>query len=185
MKTYRHFLVNPLRRLAPLIACTALVAWLGTAAAQTPSATPRAQTVAPAQPTRAALPPATPHTMTPDDLALDCPRLTGRIQVRIRQLRGALSDERTTEVARSLQSVASPIFGGTSRGINPDADNARDLGIVVAYNQRLIEKKCPAYNLEAEFAPGNTAQPKAVKPAKPPTTAKPPAVPSTPASPLR
>lgn len=178
-------MVNPLRWLAPLTACAALVAGSGTAVAQTPSATARSQTVAPAQPARAALPRATPHTMTPDDLALDCPKLTGRIQVRIRQLRGALSDDRTTEVARSLQAVASPIFGGTSRGINPDADNARDLGIIVAYNQRLIEKKCPAYNLEAEFAPGNTAQPKAVKPAKSPAAAKPPAVPATPAPPLR
>ena len=178
-------MVHRLCRLASLIACTALVAGTGPAFAETPSATARAQSVAPAQPARAALPPATPHTMTPDDLALDCPRLTGRIQVRIRQLRGALSDERTTEVARSLQAVASPIFGGTSRGINPDADNARDLGIIVAYNQRLIEKKCPAYNLEAEFAPGNTAQPKAVKPAKSPAASKPPAVPATPAPPLR
>ncbi len=118
------------------------------------------------EPVKSPRPASRPHTMSTEELALDCAKLTGRIRVRIRQLRAAMGDGRTSLLSRSLQAAATPIVGGTSRGIDPSADLAQELGQVEAYNAKLREKNCPAYDLDAEFAPGNTAPPRPIRPAK-------------------
>lgn len=113
------------------------------------------------------------YNMTAQDLALDCKTITGRIQVRIRQLRGTMADNKTSAVARGLQQATTPLIGGTTRGIDPDGDNARDLGYLKAMNGRLAEKGCPTFDLAADLAPGNTAYPRPIKKVKPATAAPP------------
>jgi hypothetical protein len=111
------------------------------------------------------------YTMSPEELALDCKKLTGRMQVRIRQLRVTSVETKTTQLSRTLQQVATPFVAGTTRGINPDGDNARDLSMLKAYNGQLASKNCPTFDLDAQLRPGNTEDPRPIP--KPKATAAP------------
>jgi len=107
------------------------------------------------------------YSMTPEDLAFDCKKLTGIIRVRIRQMRSASGDSGSSQLARGLQYATRPVTVGTNRGIDPAGDSARDLAQISAYNKRLTEKNCPAFDLAKELAPGNTAPPAPIRAAKP------------------
>ena len=85
------------------------------------------------------------------ELELDCGKLTGRMQVRILQLRDYQERSKASSVSRLAQQALTPIYGGTARGADPDAEYRRDVAILHAYNRRLAEKKCPAFDLEAEL----------------------------------
>ncbi|MEQ1710738.1 MAG: hypothetical protein ABL908_04980, partial [Hyphomicrobium sp.] len=63
---------------------------------------------------------AEPYKMSDKELKLDCKKLAGTVKVRILALRQKPIAP-TTLVARGIQSVAKPIFGGTSYGTNQDA----------------------------------------------------------------
>jgi len=131
------------------------------------------------------------YKMSAEELAYDCKKLTGHARLRIRQLRSTRADTTTSGLSRTMQYAATPLIGGTLRGIDPGGDNARDLGMLKVFNARLGEKSCPQFDLERLLAPGNTEEPRPVaKDRKAPPTlfkaAKPaPAAPgATTASPL-
>jgi hypothetical protein len=106
------------------------------------------------------------YTLSPEEQKLDCKKLTGRMQIRIQQLRAAQGTPTTSAVSRTLQAAATPFVGGTTRGIDPQGDNARDLSMLKAYNAQLAAKGCKTYDLEAQLAPGNKESPRPVpKPA--------------------
>ena len=123
------------------------------------------------------------YTLSAEELALDCKKLTGRMQVRILQLRSSRGDIKTTALARGMQQAATPFVAGTTRGINPDGDNARDLSMLKAYNAQLAAKNCAVYDLDADLKPGATGTPHpvpkakagVVRPAAAPAAAVPPA----------
>jgi hypothetical protein len=50
-----------------------------------------------------------------------------------------------------MQAVATPIFGGTKEGLDPDGQHRKDLAMLEAYNQQLASKNCKTFNLEAEL----------------------------------
>lgn len=120
------------------------------------------------------------YVLSADELALDCKKLTGRMQVRIRQLRSESADPATSELSRGLQAATKPIFGGSERGIDPAAAMSRDRIMLEAYNARLKQKGCPVFDLGAALAGG---QPRPVKPAKPPAGKEPSAKAPVPAAP--
>jgi hypothetical protein len=107
------------------------------------------------------------YMLTPEDLKLDCKKLTGKIQVGILQLRSEQSLPKTSELARGLQQAATPFVAGTNRGINPEGDQARALTQLKAYNGRLAAKNCAVYDLEAELKPGATNTPRPIPKPKP------------------
>jgi hypothetical protein len=106
------------------------------------------------------------HRLSAEEIAYDCKKLTGHIQIRIRQLRSTRADAKTSEIGRTMQKVATPIIGGTNRGIDQDGDNARDLSMLKAYNGRLAAKNCPTFDLQSLLAPGNTDAPRPIQKAK-------------------
>jgi hypothetical protein len=112
------------------------------------------------------------YTMTSEDMALDCKKLTGRMAIRIRQLRAAQTETKTTALSRGLQQAATPFIAGTTRGINPDGDNARDLSMLKAFNARLAEKSCAVYDLDAQLKPGATEAPRPIQKPKAPPAAR-------------
>lgn len=130
---------------------------LGACASQTggiaPPASPVAETV-----TR--LPSAAGYQLKPEELALDCRKLTGRMAVRIVQIRDFQTRSQATSLARGLQSTVKPALGSSSGGSDPDARYARDRAMLEAYNQRLAEKNCANFDLDAELAPGATEPPR-------------------------
>jgi hypothetical protein len=102
------------------------------------------------------------YKLTTAEQALDCKKLTGHMQIRIRQLRSTMADPKTSEIGRTMQKVVTPLLAGTTRGIDQDGDNARDLGMLKAYNAQLATKKCQTFDLNAQLAPGNTEPPRPI-----------------------
>lgn len=105
--------------------------------------------------------------LSAEELALDCRRMAGRMQVRILELRGGGPSKGASEFAQSLQSTVVPIIGGTSRGMSDAGDRSRDLTKLGAMNALLKQKNCPAYDLDAELAkPHSGSTPKLIRPGK-------------------
>ncbi|WP_334146564.1 hypothetical protein [Hyphomicrobium sp.] len=143
-------MIRPSRALGLAVA-TAL---LGACASQTASIAPPTSSVTPAAETVARLPSAGGYTLSPEEQALDCRKLTGRMAVRIVQIRDFQTRTQATSLSRNLQVAAKPVYGGSGEGSDPYARYARDRAQLEAYNQRLAEKNCPNFDLEAELAPG-------------------------------
>lgn len=153
---------------------TALVALsLGACASQGPvitqtgSLSPQANAPAPSIQTVSRLPADSGYILTETDRALDCRTLTGRMAVRIVQLRDYESRAQTTAVSRAIQSTATPIFGGgPTISVEPDVRYARDRAQLAAYNTLLAEKKCANFNLDTELSPAAKGPPRTQTPAR-------------------
>lgn len=108
--------------------------------------------------------------MSKDELAMDCKRLTGKMQVRILQIRDYDPARNSSQIGRSLQALHAPLIGGSTVGSDPDARYRADRAMLTAYNHRLAEKKCRTFDLEAELKPkpvGSTPTPTAPAARKP------------------
>ena len=116
------------------------------------------------EPAKPGLQPDGTYVLSPSELALNCRKLTGRTLVRILQIRDHELTRSGSVAARSLQKVVTPVFGGTERGADPDADYRRDRAMVEAYNRRLAEKGCKSFDLVKELQPKPAAEsPKPVR----------------------
>lgn len=91
------------------------------------------------------------YKLTEAESRLDCPKLTGQMKVRIANMRAAYGQRSGTNVSQSIQAVVTPVFGGTTRGLDPDADLQLDRAKMEAFNRRLAEKKCKTLDLDAEL----------------------------------
>jgi hypothetical protein len=112
------------------------------------------------------------YELSADELKLDCKRLTGRMQIRILQIRDRTVETGTSVASQAMQSAFAPLVGGSMRGADPAAEHARDLAQLEAYNRRLAEKGCRTFDLAAELRPKPVSEtprplPKEKTPAKP------------------
>jgi len=108
--------------------------------------------------------PAAGYQLSEEELKYDCRKLTGLIQIRILQMRGYDANKKASTAARNMQAVATPIFGGTREGLDPDGQHHKDLAMLEAYNQRLASKNCKTFNLQAELAAKDDTTPVPQKP---------------------
>ena len=93
------------------------------------------------------------YVLSPEELALDCKKLTGRMRLRILQVRDVSNRKGSSDVSRTMQSATVPIFGGTTHGADPGKDAARDRAWLEAANKQLAAKNCATFDLEAEMQP--------------------------------
>lgn len=93
------------------------------------------------------------YKLTNNELKYDCRKLTGLMQIRILQVRGYDANKNASLAARGMQTVATPIFGGTKEGLDPEAQHLKDIAALQAYNQQLAAKKCKTFDLAAELGP--------------------------------
>lgn len=91
----------------------------------------------------------------------NCKKITGRMKLRILELRSRRAEDRTTAASRVMQQAMTPVFGGTSRGARPEAEIAADRAALEADNARLVAKGCASFDLAAALA----ADPKGPSPA--------------------
>jgi hypothetical protein len=147
------------------VAFTALL--LGACASQSGGLAPVASTVGPspvsqtpAGQTVSRLPSGVGYTLSNDELALDCKKLTGRMAVRIVQIRDFQTRTQTTALSRGLQTAVKPAFGGSGEGSDPNGRYARDRAQLEAYNRRLAEKNCANFDLAAELDPSAKEPPR-------------------------
>ncbi|HPG89328.1 MAG TPA: hypothetical protein PLD46_06715 [Hyphomicrobium sp.] len=93
------------------------------------------------------------YVLSADEQALECKQLTGRMQIRILELRDYNERNRTTLVSRALQTGSTAVFGGPKAGLDPDGTYARDRAALEAYNHQLEAKGCKTYDLESQLQP--------------------------------
>ncbi len=91
------------------------------------------------------------YQLSAQELGYSCKKLTGVMQVRILQARNYDPGSEPSAAARGMQSVATPIFGGTTVGIDPAGQHRRDLAMLEAYNSQLAAKHCKTFDLAAEL----------------------------------
>ncbi|CAA2138654.1 hypothetical protein HYPP_01066 [Hyphomicrobium sp. ghe19] len=87
---------------------------------------------------------------TPDD-KLNCKQISGRMQVRILQLRGFADRKQASGLARGIQAGMAATFGNLSHGTDPQGAYAEDIKSLQAYNQRLVAMGCKSYDLDSEL----------------------------------
>jgi hypothetical protein len=81
-------------------------------------------------------------------------------------MRGYDTRAKASSMARTTQAVATPIFGGTKEGLDPDGQYHKDRAMLEAYNRQLAEKKCKTFNIEAELAKTDGSTPALIAPKK-------------------
>lgn len=91
------------------------------------------------------------YVLNAEELALDCKKLTGRMQVRILQVRDYRQRETTTLLSRGMQVATTTVIGGTNEGVFLDSRYEKDLAMLEAYNRQLAAKQCKTFDLEAEL----------------------------------
>ncbi len=92
------------------------------------------------------------YQLSEEELKFDCKKLTGLMQIRILQVRGYDSNKKASLAARGIQTLTTPIFGGTKEGVDPDGQYRKDLAMLQAYNRQLGVKQCKTFDLDAELA---------------------------------
>ncbi len=122
--------------------------------------------LAPAAQTVSRLPTEGAYQLTAAERDMDCRALTGRMAVRIMQLRDYENRRQASLVSRAIQSTTGPVFfGDASAGLDPDGRYRRERAQLVAYNGLLAEKQCANFDLEAELSAG-AKEPPRTRPSK-------------------
>lgn len=91
------------------------------------------------------------HEQDTSDDKLSCKQLTGRMQVHIMELRGFSGRQQASALSRGIQAGFSATLGNTAHGIDPQGEHDDAIKQLYAYNQRLVEKGCKSYDLDAEL----------------------------------
>ncbi|MGZ5822796.1 MAG: hypothetical protein ACXWJ2_02510 [Hyphomicrobium sp.] len=91
------------------------------------------------------------YQLTDEEKKYDCKKLTGKMQVRILQMRGYDTHAKASTLARTAQAVTTPIFGGTKEGLDPDGQYRKDRAMLEAFNRELANKKCKTFDIDAEL----------------------------------
>lgn len=94
-----------------------------------------------------------PSTLTEEERALDCKALTGRMKLRILQIRDYAEQSHPTGTALTVQKTLNALVGGESIGNNPDERFASDRAKLEAMNAELKRKGCRVYDLAEELKP--------------------------------
>jgi hypothetical protein len=90
---------------------------------------------------------------TPEN-KLSCKQLTGRIQVKIMELRGYSDSKQASALSRGIQSGLVATFGNADHGVDPQGDYAADIKKLHEDNARLVAQNCKSYDIDAELKKG-------------------------------
>ena len=108
-----------------------------------------------------------------DDAEIDCKKLTGRMQIRILELRTYATTAQTSGLSRSMHSAGKTVFGGASAGIDPKGEHASDLATLETYNRQLVSQDCKSFDIQQTLAGQDTPpQPTVDPPSKSKAAAK-------------
>jgi hypothetical protein len=89
--------------------------------------------------------------MSSQEKATDCRHLRGSMMVTISRLRHKHTEAAPSALAAGASKTVAPLAGRSIKGLDRDAEYARDRARLVAYNEHLAAKGCPTVNIEAEL----------------------------------
>jgi hypothetical protein len=90
--------------------------------------------------------------MSNQEKATDCRHLRGSMMVTISRLRDQKNEVGGSALAVGANRVTTPFLGGSSKGLDREAEHARDRARLEAYNRHLASKGCPTVDINAELA---------------------------------
>jgi hypothetical protein len=90
--------------------------------------------------------------MSNQERATDCRHLRGSILVTISRMRHRGGEPGSSPFAVGANNAVSSVFGGSTRGLDGDAEHRRDRARIEAYNRHLASKNCPTVDIAAELA---------------------------------
>jgi hypothetical protein len=89
--------------------------------------------------------------MSKQEKSTDCRRLKGAMMVTVSRLRHRAKEVGTSPLALGANKLATPLLGGSGKGLDRDAELERDLARLHAYNKHLADKGCQTVDIEEEL----------------------------------
>jgi hypothetical protein len=90
--------------------------------------------------------------MSGQEKATDCRHLRGSMMVTISRLRHRDGEAAPSALAKGANQAVAPLVGRSARGLDRDAEYARDRARLVAYNKQLAAKGCATVDIDGELA---------------------------------
>jgi hypothetical protein len=91
------------------------------------------------------------YELSEKEMAYDCKKLTGIMQVRILQMRGKDGHANISLASRGVRTVNQSVFGASAGDISPEAQYTQDHAMLEAYNRQLAVKNCKTFDIAAEL----------------------------------
>jgi hypothetical protein len=89
--------------------------------------------------------------MSSQEKRTDCRHIKGSMMVTINRLRHRDKEVGTSSFAVGANKLAAPLWGGSGKGLDRDAEYQRDRARLQAYNRHLADKGCQQVDIEAEL----------------------------------
>jgi hypothetical protein len=89
--------------------------------------------------------------MSKQEKGTDCRHLKGSMMVTINRLRHRAKEVGTSSFAVGANKLATPLWGGSGKGLDREAEYQRDRARLEAYNRHLADKGCQTVDIEAEL----------------------------------
>jgi hypothetical protein len=83
---------------------------------------------------------------------LDCKRATGSMQITMARLRDGHGRDAPSGASTTTQSWFPSVLTGSTKGVDREADYARERAKLEAYNSHLASKNCRTVDIEADLA---------------------------------
>jgi hypothetical protein len=92
------------------------------------------------------------YEMADQEKSMDCKRTTGSMMITINRLKYRSTEPGTSDLAVAANQAVKPYVRHSSKGLDRDAEYARDRARLEAYNRHLASKGCKTVDIEAELA---------------------------------
>ena len=95
------------------------------------------------------------YEMADQEKQMDCKRTTGSMMVTLSHLKDRNNEVKTSDLAVMANKAPSLYTRHSAKGLDRDAEYARDRARLEAYNQHLAAKGCRTVDIDAELARPN------------------------------
>jgi hypothetical protein len=92
------------------------------------------------------------YQMAEQEKQMDCKRTSGSMMITIERLKYRSTEVATSNLAVSANKAPTPYTRHSSKGLDRDAEYARDRARLEAYNEHLAAKGCRTIDIETELA---------------------------------
>lgn len=93
------------------------------------------------------------YTLTTHEQEMECKELTGRMQVRILEVRDTSAQTQTSTLSQLMQSGFGSLFASDKASKSQPPPRGADGAMLEAYNRALVDKGCMSFNLAEDLRP--------------------------------
>lgn len=93
------------------------------------------------------------YTLSANEKEMECKELTGRMQVRILEVRDTSAQTQTSTLSQLMQSGFGSLFASDKASKSQPPPRGADVAMLEAYNRALVDKGCMSFNLAEDLRP--------------------------------